>query len=358
MRREYLRENLEKLRQEEDYVLGNVANTDPDSANPVQQVSRGLYEDRKESMQFNVQTCEVYLRDCALIPVPRDISSHKDFKQVFQDNSNSLVCIMNTCCYNRTITFMHGGKEYEVKAWKPFLAESVALNLDDDNKPFNHKFFLGGLPDQPCYNIPDRVKTKQDWLTFLNRKYKPYEKASCGWVSILFDPWFEEFLPEKQQNYYNWKSLAWIEENAASLAERTSGRVRLLLYLGPMGDRETSGYSKTTHPGAFFEVKLYCPIDLTLAWTLTFTRMFMCCNNCVFLHCIQVWALQQHNILFVFALQESGRRIQRRLVFSSDCRFALRSLPQTMVCRDVPGLSYTQFAGKPTFHRPIECLPN
>ena len=92
----------------------------------------------------------------------------------------------------------------------------------------------------------------------------------------------------------------------------------------------------------------------------TFTRLPVRCNNCIFSYLIQAWALRQHGIqhgiLFVFALQECGRRIQRCLIFCSDCRFALATLPQISDDRHEPCSHNALFAGVLTFLRSIVSL--
>lgn len=57
---------MEKLRNEESLLDVDVAATDLDHAGD--DVSRGLYCDPMGSVQVNIQTCEVYLRDRMLMP--------------------------------------------------------------------------------------------------------------------------------------------------------------------------------------------------------------------------------------------------------------------------------------------------
>ena len=57
---------MEKLRNEESLLDVDVAAADLDHAG--EDVSRGLYCDPMGSVQVNIQTCEVYLRDRMLMP--------------------------------------------------------------------------------------------------------------------------------------------------------------------------------------------------------------------------------------------------------------------------------------------------
>ena len=182
---------------------------------------------------------------------------------MFGDGSASLFCaVREVCRHCRTINIMHGDRVYEVKAWKPFCAESVAMSLDDDEDDEEDDaealapMLLGGLPDQPCYNMPARVPEKSRWLSFAGRMYRPYKAESCGWVSQLFDTVLEESLRNAAADQ---QPLVWVDAGAPSFeTECTSAasvRVRLLFYMAPEGDlEETKG-----HPGAFFEVSS-CPI--------------------------------------------------------------------------------------------------
>ena len=194
---------------------------------------------------------------------PPDISGHTDFSPVFGDGSASLFCaVREVCRHCRTINIMHGDRVYEVKAWKPFSAESVAMSLDDDDEDDGDDaealapMLLGGLPDQPCYNMPARLPDKNRWLSFAGRIYRPYKAGSCGWVSQLFDTVLEESLRNAAADQ---QPLVWVEASAPSFETEfksaASVRTRLLFYMAPEGDlSETKG-----HPGAFFEVSS-CPI--------------------------------------------------------------------------------------------------
>ena len=320
--RVYLQANLDKLKKEEAILDVDTTTTDLDAGTGANEdVSRGLYCDPMGSVQVNVQTCEVYLRDRMLMPVPPDISGHPDFKLVFGNDSNSLFCaVREVCRYSRTINIMHDERVYEVKAWKPFCAESVAMSLDDDDVTSNDEednagvMLLGGLPDQPCYNMPTRVEGNAKSLFFNGRTYVPYTAGACGWVSRLFD----NLLTDSLRNaHVDQKPHVWVENDALRSFEGKSEPSKssnagslsatMLFYLGPEGDlEETKG-----HPGAFFEV----------------------------------WALQHRKIVLVFSLQEIGRRVQRQLIYSSDTRFALRSLPQESGERFAPWLPNCRFAG-------------
>ena len=261
----------------------DVAATDLETADVSNDVSRGLYCDPMGSVQVNIQTCEVYLRDRMLMPVPPDISGHADFALVFGEGSGSLFCaVREVCRHCRTINIMHGDRVYEVKAWKPFCAESVAMSLDEDDDEVEDErdaealapMLLGGLPDQPCYNMPARVPDQNRWLSFAGRMYKPYKPGSCGWVSKLFDTVLEESLRNASADQ---KPLAWLDSASPSFETEckssASVRLHLLFYMGPEGDlEETKG-----HPGAFFEVISHGILGVL---TFLFTPTHRCeCHN-------------------------------------------------------------------------------
>jgi hypothetical protein len=91
---------------------------------------------------------------------------------------------------------------------------------------------------------------------------------------------------------------------------------RILMWLGPQGDLEQN----KGHTGSFYEIR-----------TLTNRRM-----------------------LEIFLLSENGRRVQRRLVFSSDTRFSLADLPASSDDRDSMQLQGMKHSGGNVFENVID----
>jgi hypothetical protein len=120
---------------------------------------RGLYRDPGGTVEINLQTTEVYLRNRMLMPVPSDIAAHSDFRAVFgsaagpapspiatqpkipglppglmptpsaAQQSSSLFCVVAANnIHRRLVTLVHGARAYEVSAWKP-LSNADEVNV-------------------------------------------------------------------------------------------------------------------------------------------------------------------------------------------------------------------------------------
>eukprot|EP00467_Chlorarachnion_reptans_P010822 CAMPEP_0114525784 /NCGR_PEP_ID=MMETSP0109-20121206/22631_1 /TAXON_ID=29199 /ORGANISM="Chlorarachnion reptans, Strain CCCM449" /LENGTH=5518 /DNA_ID=CAMNT_0001707433 /DNA_START=63 /DNA_END=16619 /DNA_ORIENTATION=+ len=327
--------------------------------------SIGLYRDPMGTVQVNLQTAEVYLRNRMLMPVPADIANHRDFHDVFdaarakkrgqrtgidsKGSAESLFCAIVENNLNRKLmTIVYGEHVYEVGSWTPIISNEMAQNMSaqgsltlqsstedektakdekkvaeskdsDAKKDVQAMGRLGGLPEQRCLNMPRRAPGSAHGLLFDGKLFVPYYAGSASWVSGLVDPMLEDSIKSLKMES---KPKMWISKESQDLlsapqdvnAKSAMGDwitpslcAQLLMYVEPQGELE----ELKGHPGGFFEIQ----------------------------------ALQEHKCVNAYCLVENGRRLQRQCVFSSDSRVCLRDLPQDPSDRDEPQKMGLRFSG-------------
>jgi hypothetical protein len=157
-------------------------------------------------------------------------------------------------------------------------------------------------------------------LKFDGSVYTKYVPGTLGWVSELLDPLLQERITllgmaEKPMLYVSDFTRGALEtqgnimqtRHAANQTAATPPLVaQLLMYVPPQGELE----DVKGHTGSFFDIQA------------SFDRQ----------------------LINIFALLEIGRRLQRSLVFSTDCRFSLQDLPGDTSDRKTDFLKGCRFA--------------
>lgn len=277
--RSMIRERLDEVKMLEEAELALQRQQKDKAARP------GLYHDSFDYVQVNIQSAEVFINNRVSIPIPSDFVSHHDFAAVFKGLEVSSCTILGDYTNRFSIQVlcpeeMHGC--YEIEAWRPLQPYGVtgsgrsAVIRDDDDKSDNGRC--------TAYNLPIPATS----FEFCGVKYNTYTRASCGWLSELFDKC--NLLGSELEG-------VWCAEGATSLPALSDPvsdlerDARLLLKVHCL----TNGQDLVQmigHPGAWFEIL----------------------------------APKGRRVLLVYALLDHGRRTQRQLVYTTDGKRALRCL--------------------------------
>ena len=288
---------------------------------PTERILRGLYRgDAAGSVEVNLQTGEVYLRNRMLMPTPSEICDHDDFHAVF-GNQLPYCAVVSHTTNRRWVQIIHQGSVYQVEAWAPAQVQDALCDMvanggngeevkgqdqEDEQQDGNDRDAKGW-----CVNMPRRGSGGDGAMSYLGATFAPYTPGSCGWISTTLD---EILLEAVSRASIDRPVELWTDE-AALKAEKTAGGIdteggevkeskgndaataaatsessggvsgRLLMYVSAQGEAD----DRDGHPGMFYEV---C-------------------------------ALPGHRILHIYALLEEGRRARRSLVFTSHCSLSL-----------------------------------
>jgi hypothetical protein len=327
--------------------------------------SRGLFQDPVGGVRINLQTSEIYFRDRMLMPVPADIASHPDFLQVFGPRGAPYCAIVSNTDHRRWLQIIHQNHTYQIRGWKPLrpvggdgsrgsvggdegvsadvaaaAATSVATAKTDSAGPSLRVLEEEDVDEDivdgsmQAWNLPTKGRdggTGIAYLSYRNRRYIPYQKGDAGWFSEVFDNSIDEFLKRcysreegggdrRGQNSDAGNDEEpdmemWIESNTFS----SDDNFRSIVFFA----KANGEYEQTKgHPGCWFEAHAI-PSSGSSA-SMSFGRVD------------------------VFVLVESARRMQRRLVWSSDSRLSLKDLQISGAERDKPRASLMRFsAGNP-----------
>ena len=171
-------------------------------------------------------------------------------------------------------------------AWRPFHA---ACSLSPSKRVGEA---LGGLPDRPCYGMPNRVLGSPDLMyggaRFVHLVWQGHAFAETGWGGALLQRVLLEHVELTDEAPSVWR----VDQCPTSVEDM------MLIYVPPSGALE----ERMRHAGAFFEVR----------------------------------ALPSPRMLHVFALSEHGRFLQRSLVYSTHAPCTLKHLQEASAKRDVP----------------------
>lgn len=268
----------------------------------------GLYNNPIGSLQLNLQTAEVYMRKRMLMPVPTDIASEPQFKELFDHSASTPYCAFKANDANRrwieilTSNKDHQGQIYSIMAWTPLRpanARGPAIARRGAALPKANERTLG------AFNLPHipPQSTESNVVHWNGSKFEHYavkfskERVQNRFRVVLsgpsdnehedrFSKLFLEILRRHVHLLRNGMSdiLVFQEKSNAS------PRKRFLMFVPPQGDvEEVRG-----HPGAWFEIR-ESPLS------------------------------SDH--LDCFALVDCGRRMQRKLVYSTRSSRALRTFP-------------------------------
>ena len=260
--------------------------------------SVGLFTDPMGNIEVNMQTGEVYLRKRMLMPTPREITSHTDFESVFAGVAP--FCAVTSANENRHwITIIHGEHSYEVMAWTPFQFDEAGSSKPGEDA----SLLLGGLPDKKCHSMPRRVSKPGEatGLRFSGSTFKPYSKGDgvAGWASEYLDPLLDDAVRTLNMDE---TPMLWVSAEP----EDSSLLTQFIMYAPPTGSLE----ERKGHPGQFFDIH----------------------------------ALRSRKVLHVYALVEESRRMQRQLVYTTDCKLTLKHLQVNSSKRDNPWVEGTRNA--------------
>eukprot|EP00466_Bigelowiella_natans_P015194 jgi/Bigna1/85176/estExt_fgenesh1_pg.C_20373 len=378
--RQYLRKNLKEIKakiakelKEEKLEASSSSSRDK---------SVGLYRDPMGTVQVNLQTGEVYLRNRMLMPVPTDIANHSDFSDVFEvaqdliaiqqqhqqkkkkkkkdkssgssSSSSSLFCAIVENNLNRKLmTIVHGQHVYEIGSWTPIVSNEMAQNMsavgsisldaastittgsgdkktqnDDGQKdnegsessstPTQAVGRLGGLPEQKCLNMPRRSPGSASKLLYDGKTFIAYSPGSAGWLSELLDPILDQSVDKMEMEA---RPKVWIDtQGLRSCRDSSSSSI----------DNVTGGVS----PALCAQMLMYVSPQGDLEELKGHPGGFF-----------EVQAFRTHKTFTVYYLAECGRRVHRQCVFSSDSRFCLHDLEQDPRDRDNPAKPGLRFAG-------------
>lgn len=266
---------------------------------------RGLYHNPVGSLQMNIQTGEVYMRKRMLMPIPTDIASHSIFKDLFGDNAGSLpYCAFKSNDVNRrwieVLTSNKDGMIYSIMAWTPLQpggkgVSAIARRGASVLPKMDEK-------DLGAFNLPHVPANSEDGLvSYCGKIFERYtfkksnddDKEKLTKFEKLFIDVFETKEITKMADLVILKQIE--NEN------------RFLMYVPPQGDVEEN----QGHPGAWFEI---VPIP--------------------------------DNGLEVFALVDSGRKMQRCLVASTHSARALSTFASSnREMKDLPPPHLRNFGG-------------
>ena len=219
------------------------------------------------------------------------------------------------------------------------LAEAQAAHVPPPamHVPGEEPEAVAALSKIEAWGLPRKVSSR---VVFASEVYTQYVRSSLGWVSQLVEEAVDGALDELSTGvrspriFVSQATLAapqecWsIQRLDARTASSTVAPARLLLYLMPQGTEEKH---RRGNPGNWYELV----------------------------------ALHDRRVLLVFELQVLGRRMQRRLAYASDARFALGGctrdgttleLPQQVKSRLRPWTGGTRHATGEIFGG--VCAPN
>lgn len=216
MARSYLTSHIDDLRRaEEEYLRIRAIADDSETMAP------GLYQDSMGYIQVNTQTCEIYINNRTSLPVPIEISDHRDFKEVFKELS-SLYCTVSSLDSNRSVIQIVDPQGifgiYEIQSWMPLKpygskGDGRGAILQEEGEQI--------VDDGRCtaFNLP----IIQGSFEFDGSNFVIYNRGDCGWMSEIFDAMnlFEDddieaiFCSEASAQFASFSSLSSSEEKSA-----------------------------------------------------------------------------------------------------------------------------------------------
>jgi len=242
----------------------------------------GLYSKTSPSgtVHVNLQTAEVYCGNRLSMPVPLDIASHLDFKQVFK-NKVPYCTVKETKQFLKTLQIEDEDDVYYVYSWSPIKFQSHEEDAVSKIEKEKQSAAVSEKAGAPYINSPMIQKTDGglDILEYRNVIWNPYQRGEKGWLSAIFDSSLDENLVGSDL------PKIWARDD-----DQNHILAQLVMFVPPSGDDNFSN----GNPGMFYEIR----------------------GNAEFQN------------FEVYAILEEGRQAQTSLVYASDCYFSFGKLKQ------------------------------
>ncbi|KNC47257.1 uncharacterized protein AMSG_03687 [Thecamonas trahens ATCC 50062] len=223
----------------------------------------GMYRDPMSVVVVNIQTAEVYLRSRMLMPVPIDVAGAPDFTRVLGDHDSLFCAVLSANTSARTLSVMAPEGVHTVVAWRPLTYDAAAAAMAaaaasaaasapvvqpshpaSSSSNTQARAPLGGLPDQPAYNMPRRAPN--GGLAFNGRLYNDYTPGSLSWISSKLDVLVDDALASAEIADV---PLLWVSD-AVTPASLYAVDSHLIMYMPPSGDLEAA----KGHVGGFYAI--------------------------------------------------------------------------------------------------------